>query len=175
MPSQDALARTTNSLTPWTKTEKVSNFSWWGQDLSFPHIILLGEPLKLPTLARLHSNTCISYLKQEVLVRNTELTSYHQLEELGKAQRLKYLPAMWETWVLSLGREDLLEKEMATHSSILAWRIPWTEEPSGLQSAGLQRVGHNWATSPSFFLKEREDSSSYVLSTSQNPSHWNPS
>ena len=51
-------------------------------------------------------------------------------------QRLKHLPAMWETWVRSLGREDLLEKEMATHSSILAWRIPWTEELGGLQFAG---------------------------------------
>ena len=51
-------------------------------------------------------------------------------------QRLKRLPAMWETWVQSLGLEDPLEKEMATHSSILAWRIPWTEEFSGLQSMG---------------------------------------
>ena len=63
------------------------------------------------------------------------------------AQRLKHLPAMWETWVRSLGWEDPLEKEMATHSSILAWRIPWTEEPGGLQSTGSQRVGHAWATS----------------------------
>ena len=52
------------------------------------------------------------------------------------AQRVKCLPAMWETWVQSLGWEDPLEKEMATHSSILAWRIPWTEEPGGLQSTG---------------------------------------
>ena len=52
------------------------------------------------------------------------------------AQRLKRLPAMWETWVRSLGREDPLEKEMATHSSILAWRIPWREELGGLQSMG---------------------------------------
>ena len=59
------------------------------------------------------------------------------------AQRLKRLPAMWETWVRSLGWEDPLEKEMATHSSILAWRIPWTEEPGRLQSTGLQRVGHD--------------------------------
>ena len=51
-------------------------------------------------------------------------------------QRLKRLPAMWETWVRSLGQEDPLEKEMATHSSILAWRIPWTEELGGLQSMG---------------------------------------
>ena len=49
---------------------------------------------------------------------------------------VKRLPTMWETWVQSLGREDLLEKEMATHSSILAWRIPWTEEPRRLQSWG---------------------------------------
>ena len=50
--------------------------------------------------------------------------------------RLKHLPTMWETWVRSLGREDPLEKEMATHSSILAWRIPWMEELGGLQSIG---------------------------------------
>ena len=59
------------------------------------------------------------------------------------AQRLKHLPAMWETWVRSLGWEAPLEKEMATHSSILAWRIPWREEPSRLQSMGSQRVGHD--------------------------------
>ena len=59
------------------------------------------------------------------------------------AQRLKHLPAMWETWVRSLGQEDPLEKEMATHSSILAWRIPWMEEPGRLQSTGSQRVGHD--------------------------------
>ena len=59
------------------------------------------------------------------------------------AQTVKNLLAMQETWVLSLGWEDPLEKEMATHSSILAWRIPWTEEPGGLQSMGLQRVGHD--------------------------------
>ena len=59
------------------------------------------------------------------------------------AQRLKHLPAMQETWVRSLGWEDPLEKEMATHSSILAWEIPWTEEPGGLQSMGSQRVGHD--------------------------------
>ena len=55
-------------------------------------------------------------------------------------QRLKHLPAMWETWVRSLGQEDPLEKEMATHSSILAWRIPWTEELGGLQSMGRKEL-----------------------------------
>ena len=59
------------------------------------------------------------------------------------AHTVKELPAMQETWVRSLGWEDPLEKEMATHSSILAWRIPWTEEPGRLQSVGSQRVGHN--------------------------------
>ena len=59
------------------------------------------------------------------------------------AQRLKHLPEMWETRVRSLDREDPLEKEMATHSSILAWRIPWTEEPGGLQCTGSQRVRHD--------------------------------
>ena len=56
---------------------------------------------------------------------------------------VKNLPALQETSVLSLGQEGPLEKGMATHSSILAWRIPWTEKPGGLQSMGLQRVGHD--------------------------------
>ena len=59
------------------------------------------------------------------------------------AQLVKNLPAMQETLVRSLGQEDPLEMEMATHSSILAWRIPWTEEPGGLQPRGLQRVRHD--------------------------------
>ena len=57
------------------------------------------------------------------------------------AQRVKHLPAMLETWVRSLGGEDLLEKEMATQSSSLAWKIPWVEEPGGPQSLGSPRVG----------------------------------
>ena len=65
---------------------------------------------------------------------------------------VKCLPTMPETRVRSLGQEDPLEKEMATHSSTLAWRIPWMEEPGRLQSMGLQRVRHNWVTSLSFFL-----------------------
>ena len=56
---------------------------------------------------------------------------------------VKDLPAMQEIWVQSLGREDPLEKEMATHSGTLAWKIPWMEEAGRLQSMGLQRVGHN--------------------------------
>ena len=63
------------------------------------------------------------------------------------AQTVKCLPTMWETWVQSLCLGDLLETEMAIHSSILAWKIPWMEEPGRLQSMGSQRVGHDYATS----------------------------
>ena len=65
---------------------------------------------------------------------------------------VKCLPAMQETWVKSLGREDLLEKEMATHSSILAWKILWTEGPGRLQSVESQRVRPNWATLRMVFI-----------------------
>ena len=62
------------------------------------------------------------------------------------AQTVKNLLTMWEISVWPLGREDPLEEGMATHSSILAWRIPWTEEPGGLPSTRLQKVGHDWVT-----------------------------
>ena len=62
------------------------------------------------------------------------------------AQMLKNLPEVQETWIWSLGQEDPLEKGMATHSNIPAWRTPWTEEPGGLESMGSQKVRHNWAT-----------------------------
>ena len=72
-------------------------------------------------------------------------------EPLGKPKiNGSDLPAMQETWVWSLGWEDPLEKETASHPSILAWRIPWTKEPGGLQSMGSQRVGHDWATNTFF-------------------------
>ena len=67
------------------------------------------------------------------------------------AQMVKNLPPMWETQVQSLGQEDPLEKGMATHSSILTWRIPWTEEPGRLQSMGSQRVRHERATNTSAY------------------------
>ena len=73
----------------------------------------------------------------------TSSLSIHSLMDFLVAQMVKRLPTMWETWVQSLGREDFLEKEMATHSSILAWKIPWMEEPGGLQFMGSQRVGHD--------------------------------
>ena len=68
------------------------------------------------------------------------------------AQTVKCMPTIQETWVQSLGWKDLLEKEMATHSSILTWKIPWTEEPARLQSMGSQRVGHDRATSLFYFF-----------------------
>ena len=86
------------------------------------------------------------------------------LSPFPSGSAVKNLPAMQElqeTWLWSLGQEDPLEEEMATHSSILAWRIPWTEEPGELQSTGSQRVVHNWSnlahthfynTFPSYFL-----------------------
>ena len=82
------------------------------------------------------------------------------------AQSVKHLLAMRETWVRSLGREDPLEKDMVTHSSTLAWKIPWTEEPGRLQSMGSQRVGHAWATSFSLFTFH----TLYALLNSHNPS-----
>ena len=72
-----------------------------------------------------------------------KLSNYPLFHFILVAQTVKNPPEMQETQVLSLGWEDLREKGMATHSSIRAWRIPWTEEPGGLQSMGLQRVGHN--------------------------------
>ena len=93
-------------------------------------------------------------------MHNTLIASTVQQSELAMvAQRLKRLPVMRETRVQSLGWEDSLEKEMATHSSILAWRITWTEEPGWLQSMGSQRVGHDRATSLSLSYM-----SVYVLS-----------
>ena len=77
----------------------------------------------------------------------TQLHSSHMLAASLVAQMVKQLPATWETWVWSLGWKEPLEKEMATHSSTLAWKIPWTEEPGRLQSMGSQRMGHDWATS----------------------------
>ena len=79
------------------------------------------------------------------------------------AQMVKRLPAMWETWVRSLGWEDLLEKKMATHSSTLAWKIPRTEEPGRLQSMALQRVEHDWVN-PFFKLPIVFTNSFFVVS-----------
>ena len=87
-----------------------------------------------------------------IIEKSREFQKKHLLLASLVAQRLKRLPTMRRTWVWSLGREVPLEREMAIHSSILAWRIPRTEEPGGLQSTGSQRVGHDWVTSLHFAL-----------------------
>ena len=93
----------------------------------------LHFPLSFPPLKSLMLILGFLYLRASLLVQGASLV----------AQRLKRLLPMWETRVQSLGQEDPLEKEMVTHSSILAWRIPWTEDPGRLQSTGSQRVGHD--------------------------------
>ena len=85
-------------------------------------------------MSQLHNQKFLEPNEPEVL--GDLVPSLHYGRASLVAQRLKRLPAMRETWVRSLGREDPLEKQMATHSSILAWRIPWTEEPGGLHSRG---------------------------------------
>ena len=76
--------------------------------------------------------------------RGDHFSGFSGLPQIGSV--IKNLPAVQETWVWSLGQEDPLEKGVATHFSNLAWSIPWTEEPGGVQSMGSQRVGHDWAT-----------------------------
>ena len=105
--------------------------------------------LVLPVMTRASSSAqwplCPTYWKlkawKEYMTLSLWVTLYFVV-----AQWVKNLPATQETWVQSLGWEDALEKGMATHSSILAWRIPWTEEPGVLQMMGSQKVRHNWAT-----------------------------
>ena len=99
--------------------------------------------LQSKELSRVFSNTTI--WKYQFFGTQPSLWS-NSLGTSLVAQTVKCLPTVWETWVQSLGREDPLEKEMATHFSTLAWKIPWMEEPGRLQSMGLQRVRHDWVT-----------------------------
>ena len=86
--------------------------------------------------------TLVQFLGREDPLEKGQATQVSSWASLV-AQLVKNRPAMWENWVPSLHWEDPLEKGKATHPSILAWRIPWTEEPGGLQSMGSQRVGHD--------------------------------
>ena len=88
------------------------------------------------------------------------------------AQMVKNLPTMWGTWVLSLDQEVSLEEGMATHSSVLAWRIPWTEAPGALQSRGSQRVGHDWAMNTFYFLYPEIKMSSKAIWSVQQLCDW---
>ena len=105
-----------------------------GQDLTRPNATKMVMPCRSPRAIKRHHRK--SVLVATILV----------------AQTVKHLPAMQQTRVQPLGLEDPLEKEVATHSSTLAWKIPWMEEPGDRQSMGSQRVGHNWLTSLSFFF-----------------------
>ena len=82
-------------------------------------------------------------IKRRLLLGRKVMTNLDNILKSRVAQMVKRLSTMWETWVQALGWEDPLEKEMAIHSSTIAWKIPWTEEPGRLQSTGLQRVGHD--------------------------------
>ena len=100
------------------------------------------HPSDAPELLQAQRKGCLCLVSWKC--REDSMRLLLQLESL--AQSVKNLPAVQETWVRSLGQEDPLEKEMATHSSILAWKISWTEKPGGLQSVGSQRVEHDWVT-----------------------------
>ena len=104
---------------------------------------------KYPLITYYLQGTNLGFKDKECLLFITDPNLGRTLTEIWVslvAQMIKNLPVMQETWVRSLGQEVPLEKEMVTHSSILAWRIPWTEELGKLQSMGLQRVRHDWAT-----------------------------
>ena len=94
-------------------------------------------------LTHLHHHQIVEQVSELILLGLIVFLWYDGGMGFLVAQMVKNLPTVQETWVQSLGREDFLEKRMAVHSSILSWRIPWTEEPGGLQSTGSQRVGHD--------------------------------
>ena len=114
-----------------------------------PYCPLLLLPSIFPRI-RVFSNESVLRIRWPKYWATLTLTQFERVitpnEASLVAQMVKNLPVMQEARVQSLGQEDILENEIAMHSSILAWRISWTEEPGGLQSTGLQRVGHNWAT-----------------------------
>ena len=112
-----------------TRAHRLSNWAWTGfQSSQFPQFLLSWLPCAWTTCSWVFAFSI-------------------QAETSLVGQMVKRLSTMWETRVQSLGWEDPLEKEMAIHSSTIAWKIPWTEEPGRLQSMGSQRVGHDWATS----------------------------
>ena len=135
-------------------TFTASSFRIWNSSTGFPSPLLALFLVMLPK-AHLTSHSRMSGSRWVItpswLPGSWRSFLYRVYSASLVAQRVKRLPAMWETWVWSLGWEDPLEKEMATHSSTLARNIPWTGEPGKLQSVGSQRVGHDWATSLSLF------------------------
>ena len=148
---------------PPTKKKKKKTMvhikQWWGCEATGIHIHCWWECKMVQTLWRTVWQFLIKVnilLPYDLAILLSDMYSWAdflggpEVRTTLVAQIVKHLPTMWETWVQSLGWKDFLEKEMATHSSILAWKTPWTEETGRLQSMGLQRVGHDWATSLSF-------------------------
>ena len=101
-------------------------------------------------------------LKKKKKIKKKKKLSSH-IKDTVLARMVKNLPAMWETQVWSLGQEDPLKKGMATHPSILAWRIPWMEKTGGLLPMGLQRVGHDWMTVTSLHFQSAQSFSRIQL------------
>ena len=126
----------TNFCKPLTTSKVVKTKRRWSSLLLLPHSHLEHHGQSLAW----HHGSCINFV------------NYKKWATSLVAHMVNNLPAMQETWVWYLGQEDPLEKEMATHSSTLGWKIPWMEKPGGLQSMGLQRIGHDWATSLSRLL-----------------------
>ena len=120
-----------------------------------PHIRYSKSPAHKPSSRKLSKMQMCIWSQQgdrtcAINIRHERNCSSPSVSSSLVTQSVKNLPAMRETWVRLLGWEDPLEKGTATHSNILAWRIPWTEELGRLQSLGSQRVRHNWATLTSF-------------------------
>ena len=144
-------------VTPWTAACQASTVNYF-MLLLITAISQFCERLRLPDVTD-HPSKSILFLERVLFLSLLEFpifNYYCYIPLLFRAslvvQSVKNLPAMQETQVQSLGREDPLEKGMATHSSVIAWRIPWTEEPGRLPSVGLHRVGHNLATKPPPYL-----------------------
>ena len=135
-------------------TLTASSFRIWNSSTEIPSLPLVLFVVMLPK-AHLTSHSRMSGSKWVItllwLCESWRSFLYKVYSASLVAQRVKHLPAMQETCVRSLGQEDPLEKEMVTHSSILAWKIPWTGELGKLQCMRSQRVRHNWATSLSLF------------------------
>ena len=131
-----------------------------GEELVYRHNLEKWAMKRLVQVGFRKGSSCQQHEKLIWLHRNTSFC-----RPLWCLRWVKNLPVIWETQVQSLGCKDPLEKGMATHSSILAWRIPWTEEPGRLQSRGPQRVKHDWAsnTHTHFLL--------YILFTTRIPPH----
>ena len=113
------------------------------QKIKLPYILRQHNVISLVPFLRSDHHLFISHF----MINNTlKSTMSHQIWDFPVAHVVRNFPSMLVTWVRFLGREDFLEKGMAVHSNILAWSIPWTEEPGRLLSVGSQRVRHSWAT-----------------------------